>query len=212
MSPRLLPQCHLWLGWNLSTDILTAYVLMKLVTPFPSQLSNHNLAPLILFQETIPIITFLADNFRCYAHLNPSLCFPLLFCMKKMELFLQCVFFLGHLHLTSHPSDTLVLPVTSAFTTHLLSFVQTLLSFHLCCTTKLSVWSWYILFPSSNWLSCPLTAKCKSQMELWQSVLRASLWRTLAPSSNCSSVFWSKKSHGEKLSSVVYWYTSHAFS
>lgn len=49
---------------------------MKPVTPFPSHFSNCNLAPIMLFQETIPIITFLVDNFRYHAHLNPSLWFP----------------------------------------------------------------------------------------------------------------------------------------
>lgn len=49
---------------------------MELVTPFPSHLSNHNLAQFILFQETVPIITSLVDKFRCHAHLNPALWFP----------------------------------------------------------------------------------------------------------------------------------------
>lgn len=71
-------------------------------------------------------------------------------------------------------------------------------------TTELGFWPCYILFPSSNWISCPVIAKYKSWMALCQSVLGAFLWSISAPSSNFSSVFLSKKFHVDNISSVAY--------
>lgn len=154
-----------------------------------------------------------------------SLCgFPLLFCMKIIDLLLQYVLFLCYLHLSSfrytcsasdtrihHPVDkfhtnTSVLPLMLCVALGQVAAEQLTHPFPEMShnTTKSWFWSCYILFPSSNWLSCPVTAKYKSWMELRQSVLGAFLWRISSPSSNFLSVFWSKKIHGDNISSVVY--------
>lgn len=163
---------------------------MKLVTTFPFHVNTLNLTPVRLPQETIPI-NFLLDTSDIMSILTFLCGFPLLFCTQTIDLLLQHVFFLCYLHLSSFRytcsasdisthhsinkfhSNTWVLPFTLSVAFRQVAVEQLTHPFPemLHNTTESWFWSWYILLPSSNWRSNPVTAKHKSWMELCQSVL-----------------------------------------